>query len=136
MFGILCLRSSHVGCTSSHLNTEVEKLWARAALGWETAWELLVLLARAWILMLLRGLWTLLNPASYWWLESANVLLRLSISKHYSHHQWAQILLNVLHFVELFFICSTKSMLLTSALDFLQKEKTGKILPHLFAFEP
>ena len=43
------------GNTSSHLNNEVKKHWAWMVLGWETTWELLVLLAWVWFLMLPRG---------------------------------------------------------------------------------
>ena len=38
-------RPYHVEYTSSRLITEVKQHWARIVLGWETAWELLVLLA-------------------------------------------------------------------------------------------
>ena len=38
-------RPYHVEHTSSRLITEVKQHWARIVLGWETAWDLLVLLA-------------------------------------------------------------------------------------------
>ena len=41
----LCQRPYHVECTSSRPITEVKQHWARIVLRWETAWELLVLLA-------------------------------------------------------------------------------------------
>ena len=41
----LCQRPYHVEHTSSRPITEVKQHWARIVLGWETAWELLVLLA-------------------------------------------------------------------------------------------
>ena len=34
----------HVGCTTSHLDTEVKQLWIRTLLGGKTTWDLLVLL--------------------------------------------------------------------------------------------
>ena len=37
-----------------HQFTEVKQHWARTALGWETTWEVLVVLALVWISMLLR----------------------------------------------------------------------------------
>ena len=40
-----CQRPYHVEHTSSRPITEVKQHWARIVLGWETAWELLVLLA-------------------------------------------------------------------------------------------
>ena len=44
-----------VGKTSSYLNTEVKQHWARTVLGWETAWELQVLLEWVWMLMMFKG---------------------------------------------------------------------------------
>ena len=41
----LCQRPYHVEHTSSRPITEVKQHWARIVLGWETAWELRVLLA-------------------------------------------------------------------------------------------
>ena len=46
IFGLTpCQRPYHVEHTSSRPITEVKQHWARIVLGWETAWELLVLLA-------------------------------------------------------------------------------------------
>ncbi len=42
---ITCQRPYHVEHTSSRPITEVKQHWARIVLRWETAWELLVLLA-------------------------------------------------------------------------------------------
>ena len=47
--------------TSSHSNTWAKHHRASTGLGWETAWELLVLLALLWILMLVKWQWTMLN---------------------------------------------------------------------------
>ena len=40
------------------MTTTVKQDWARVVLRWNTGLELLVLLARVWMLMLLRGEWT------------------------------------------------------------------------------
>ena len=37
------VRQYHVESTSSRLITEVKQHWAKLVLGWETAWEYLVL---------------------------------------------------------------------------------------------
>ena len=43
----------YVGNPSTHLNTKVQQHWARIALGWKTAWKLLVLLTNpSWDLQL------------------------------------------------------------------------------------
>ena len=51
-FAIINQQMRCFGNTSSHLNNEVKKHWAWMVLGWETTWELQMLLAWVWILML------------------------------------------------------------------------------------
>ena len=46
LFQIKSSRTCHVGNTSCHLNTEVKQHWVWRVLGWETAWELQVLLTK------------------------------------------------------------------------------------------
>ena len=41
--GTLRVRSYQHKCTGSHQNSEVNRAWARAVLGWVTSWEVLVL---------------------------------------------------------------------------------------------
>ena len=53
---------SHVGCTSSHANTEVKQGGAKTVLGWRTAWEPPVLMIRVRKSVLLRGKWRVYNP--------------------------------------------------------------------------
>ena len=50
----MAVLSCSVGITSFNLNTEVKKHLARTVLGWDIAWELLVL----WVLMIHMGKWT------------------------------------------------------------------------------
>ena len=56
----------YVGNTSLHLNTQVKQLLAWIVHGWETTREILVLLAWARILMLLKGEWTVHIWATHW----------------------------------------------------------------------
>ena len=69
----------HVGNTCSHLNNQVKQHWTWIVLGWETGWELPVLLAWVWKLMLLIGNWTVLIRGPL-----VDVTLRLSIKKWYN----------------------------------------------------
>ena len=46
LFYILCQRPYHIEHTSSRPITEVKQCWARLVLGWVTAWEHWVLLAK------------------------------------------------------------------------------------------
>ena len=60
---------------------EVEQLWVWAVFRWETDWELLVLLVFVKILMLLRGMGTVLIWGPYIWLKILGVHLWYSISR-------------------------------------------------------
>ena len=50
----------HVGCTSSHSNTEVEHHWTKTVLELKSAWEILVPLG--WV-----QIWKLLSNGGKWW---------------------------------------------------------------------
>ena len=54
-FTIMSQQLYHVGNISSYSNIGVEQHFAGIVLGWETAWELMLLPSWIWILMLLRG---------------------------------------------------------------------------------
>ena len=79
-----CWRPNHAGNTSSLLHTHIKA----SVLGWETALEVLLLVACVKILMLLRGAWTVSRLTGGC---KACVRLKLSFSKGYSEHQWDKV---------------------------------------------